>query len=126
MRNFIAMDSEKEREEQLDAIIGKALGEEPGPPIPQNFTELFIRRVERQAAWHELLTDFSVKLLVVVGSLAVFAGVYLWLIPASVVPFLSGFLGSWKLLAGVGVILGFTFFTDQVFLRYLFRRRSSR
>jgi hypothetical protein len=116
------MKLERESFDELDALIDGALREEPGRAVPAGFTDLFIRRVKKRMMWHELLTDFSFKMALVLGVLALFTGIYFLVIPRDSNMILSYLSRSWQAVIAVSVVLVFTFFTDQVFLKYFFRR----
>jgi hypothetical protein len=118
------MNTEKEKFDELDALIGEAMHSEPGKRIPGNFTDVFIRKVQRRIMWRELLTDFSFKLAIVVFSLTVFAGIYYFVILKDSAVLITFVKGSWKLISGIAVVILFTVVTDQVFLKYLFRKRQ--
>jgi hypothetical protein len=116
------MNMQQERFDELDQLIGAALKEEPGQRIPDNFTGYFIRRVKRRLMWQELLTDFSAKMAVVLFALALFAGIYFLVIPDHAGTLLWQIVRSWQAVAAIGVVLLFTFLTDQVFLKFIIRK----
>lgn len=118
------MNTEKKKYDDLDVLINTAMHAEPDARLTAGFTDLFIRKIQRRIVWRELLTDFSFKMGIVLLVLGVFAAIYFFVMvkdPAVLVSFISG---SWKIIAAVSVVVLFTFLTDQVFLKYLFRNRQ--
>ena len=67
--NFAEM--ETELDSKLDGMIDKALREPPDYIIPDSFTEELVRKLEKQLAWKELLSEFGLKSGLVLASLGI-------------------------------------------------------
>lgn len=70
------MNREKEKFDDLDALIGEAMQAAPEAGLSGSFTDRFIQKVRRRMMWQELLTDFSFKMGIVLFVLGVFAAIY--------------------------------------------------
>lgn len=114
-----------DKREELKAILDEALQEFPEIHLPPAFTDRLIRKIETRLAWRDLLAEFGLKLGLVIGALAILAIVLLIPGKKQEVSALAFVVRNWFLVAAIACIFLFTFFFDQVFLRFLFRRNKS-
>lgn len=115
---------DKEKLDNLDALIDAAMRAEPERHLTGSFTDRFIQKVQRRILWLELITDFTFKMGVAMLALALFGAIYYFVMVKDVKVLLSFLSGCWKIIAAAGVVILFTFFTDQVFLKYILRTRQ--
>ena len=115
------------KSENLDQLIDKALSTPPEWEMPDTFTECLMQRLEKRIALRDILFDFGLKIAILIGVIFILAVVlYLtnWdkplddivlvrLILENIVPIAMGLVG-----------IAFTFFIDQVLLRFFSRRRD--
>ncbi|HUW07912.1 MAG TPA: hypothetical protein VMW01_16860 [Williamwhitmania sp.] len=114
--------------DNLDQLIDQALSAAPEFDIPASFADRVVARIERQIAWRQLLLDFGLKVLVVVGVLIVLGGTLFWAnMDKSLqsIEWLSFFTHNLVPIGEVVLATFFTFFVDQVVLKYFMHRRSS-
>jgi len=111
-----------EKRNELKAILDDALREFPDIQLPPTFTDRLMQKLEKKLAWHELFAEFGMKIGLVIGALAVLTAVLIFPCKNSDVPIFSYLVRNWHIVATLTVIFLFTFFFDQVFLRFLFRR----
>ena len=111
----------------IDQQIAHALSTPPAFEMPDTFTERFMQRLEKRIALRSILVDFGLKVLVLVGVLLVFAAVSYVINwgkkPEEIMPvnfLLENIVPVSMVLVGVA----FTFFIDQVLLRYFLRRHN--
>ena len=111
-----------EKHDELKAILDETLQEFPDIRLPDSFTDILIKKLEKRLAWQELLAEFGLKTGLVIGALAVLGAVLFFPVKSSGLPVFTSLAANWQIMAVLAVILLFTFFFDQVFLRFLFRR----
>ncbi len=114
--------------DNIDQLIDQALSAAPEFDIPASFADRVVARIERQIAWRQLLLDFGLKVLVVVGVLVVLGGTLFWAnMDKSLqsIEWLSFFTRNLVPIGEVVLATFFTFFVDQVVLKYFMHRRSS-
>ena len=114
--------------DNIDQLIDQALSAAPEFDIPASFADRVVARIECQIAWHQLLLDFGLKVLVVIGVLVVLGGTLFWAnMDKSLqsIEWLSFFTRNLVPIGEVVLATFFTFFVDQVVLKYFMHRRSS-
>ncbi|MBE0646475.1 MAG: hypothetical protein IH596_01705 [Bacteroidales bacterium] len=118
------MNAENERFAELEALITEALKEKPERELSLTFTDTLLRRVEKRLTWRELIREFAVKTGIVVGALIILALCLYFPMRESTNPFLLMVVDNWKLVTGVGFLILFTFFSDQVLLKFYHRPQA--
>ncbi len=113
-----------DKRDELKAILDEALQEFPDIQLPSAFTETLISKLERKLEWRELLAEFGLKIGLVVGALAILTAVLFFPDKNSDIPVFTYLLQNWQVVTALAAIFLFTFFFDQVFLRFLFRRNK--
>lgn len=122
--NFFKMNNDKPGD-GLNHLIDEALHEFSDPPFRDDFTETLITRLQEKLAWQELILNFSLKIILVLGALGILTGIlYLTYRPQDL-PFLANLTGGWKPVAALSTLLFFTFLFDQIVLPTLFRKKRT-
>ncbi len=106
-------------EDFLDRLILEALEQKPDEQLPAEFTGRLVSRYERKTAFRELLVEFGMKTALVAGSLLVLAGFLFLPMKESLHAYLLLAAGYWQIITGIVLVILFTFFIDQVLLRFL-------
>jgi len=113
--------------DNFDQLIDQALSADPEFDIPALFAEKVVTRLERQLAWRQVLLDFGLKVLVVIGVLAVLCGTLYWANADKSlqnIEWFSFFIHNLVPISEAVMATFFTFFVDQVVLRYFMNRRK--
>lgn len=106
-------------------LIDEALHEFSDPPFRDDFTETLLTRLQKKLAWQELILNFSLKIILVLGTLGILTGIlYLTYRPQDL-PLVANLTGAWKPVVTVASLLFFTFLFDQILLPTLFRKKKS-
>ncbi|TSA26065.1 MAG: hypothetical protein D4R67_08670 [Bacteroidetes bacterium] len=108
---------------ELDALILETLKEKPERELPLTFTDTLLRKVERQLTWRELVREFAVKTGIVTGTLLVLILCLILPVRETTNPFLLLLADHWKIVSGVIFLILFTFFSDQVLLKFYTKQR---
>ena len=110
---------------ELDDLITEALKEKPERELSLSFTDTLLEKVERRLRWQELLQAFAVKTAIVAGTFIIILVSLLFLSRASENSFLILLKSNWQIITGTGILVLFTFFADQVILKYYTKNRES-
>ncbi|MFH1160134.1 MAG: hypothetical protein V1733_04215 [bacterium] len=102
----------------LDALILETLKEKPEWELSLSFTDTLLQKVERRLRWRELLREFALKVGIVAGALIIL--LLCLIFPAREVsrPILTLVTANWQLVTGFSLLVLFTFFSDQVLLKF--------
>lgn len=120
--NFFQMNNDKPGD-GLNHLIDEALHEFSDPPFRDDFTETLLTRLQKKLEWQELILNFSLKIILVLGTLGILTGIlYLTYRPQDL-PLVANLTGAWKLVVTVASLLFFTFLFDQILLPTLFRKK---
>jgi hypothetical protein len=118
--NFAEM--ETELDSKLDGMIDKALREPPDYIIPDSFTEELVRKLEKQLAWKELLSEFGLKSGLVLASLGIMTICLIYPAKNDPAPFIQWVANNRFILSGIIGVGIFTFIFDQMVLKYMFKK----
>lgn len=110
---------------ELDRMILKALKESPERELSITFTDTLLKRVERRLTWRELIREFAIKTGIAAAALIILALVLIFPAKGSESPFIQMVADNWKLVSGIGFLILFTFFSDQVVLKFFTRERAA-
>jgi hypothetical protein len=111
-------------EKQVDEILDEALTSFPDMRLPASFTDRLVHKVEVRLKWTVLLSEFGLKIALVVAILALL-GAALFFPSRSTETNLPSIVVQYRYsVAGIAFIAFFTFLFDQVVLRWLFFRRG--
>lgn len=120
--NFFQMNNDKPGD-GLNHLIDEALHEFPDLPFRDDFTEKLLTRLQKKLEWQELILNFSLKIILVLGTLGILTGIlYLTYRPQDL-PLVANLTGAWKPVVTVASLLFFTFLFDQILLPTLFRKK---
>jgi hypothetical protein len=117
------MNPENDHLKELDALITEALKEKPEWELSLSFTDTLLRKVEKRLTWRELIREFAMKTGIVAGSLVVLLVCLIFPLRESLNPFLLLIVEHWQLVTGAGFLILFTFFSDQVLLKFFSKQR---
>lgn len=112
------MGRENEQMNELDRLIREALKEKPEWELSLTFTDTLLEKVEKRLWWREVIQAFAMKTAIVVGTLAILLVILILPSRDTSNPFLTLLLDNWQLVTGIGLLVLFTFFSDQVLLKY--------
>ena len=112
------MGPEKEQMNELDRLIQEALKETPEYELSLTFTDTLLEKVEKRLWWQEVIQAFAMKTAIVVGTLAIIFVILILPSRDTSNPFLTLLLDNWQLVTGICLLVLFTFFSDQVLLKY--------
>lgn len=112
------MNAENDRFNELEALITEALKEKPERELSLTFTDTLLRRVQKQLTWRELIREFAMKTGIVAGSLIILAICLIFPLKESTNPFLLMVVHNWQFVTGIALLILFTFFSDQVLLKF--------
>ncbi len=112
------MGPEKEQMNELDRLIQEALKEKPEWELSRTFTDTLLEKVEKRLWWREVIQAFAMKTAIVVGTLVILLIILILPSRDTSNPFLTLLLDNWQLVTGIGLLVLFTFFSDQVLLKY--------
>lgn len=117
------MNIENDRINELEVLIMEALKENPDRELSLTFTDTLLQKVEKRLTWRELIREFAVKTGIAAAALIILATCLFLPVRESTNPFLVMVFDNWQLIAGVGFLILFTFFSDQVLLKFYTRQR---
>ena len=112
------MGPEKEKMNELDRLIQEALKEKPEYELSLTFTDTLLEKVEKRLWWREVVQAFAMKTAIVVGTLVILLVILILPSWDTSNPFLTLLLDNWQLVTGICFLILFTFFSDQVLLKY--------
>lgn len=118
------MNPENNPYKELEALITEALKEEPERELSLNFTDTLLKKVQKQLTWRELLREFAMKTGIVAGSLIILFLCLIFPSRETTNPFLLMVRDNWQFISAVGFLILFTFFSDQVLLKFYTKVRS--
>lgn len=110
------------KNEELDQIIEKSFGTEPGFQLPADFAQKVAFSVVRRQQWKADLREYFYLLAVVVSLLAVVFGFYYFVDKELITRLFSWLSENIIQVVFAAFVLNFVFFADRVLLRLLFNR----
>lgn len=117
------MSPENDRFSELEALITDALKEKPERELSLSFTDTILKRVEKQLTLRELIREFAMKTGIAAVALIILAVCLTFPNRESANPFLLLVRDQWQIVTGAGFLILFTFFSDQVLLKFYTRQR---
>lgn len=118
------MNTAEDRFKELEFLIEEALKEKPERELSLTFTDTLLEKMARRLTWRELMREFAVKTAIVAAALIILVICLIFPARESTNPFLLLILDHWELVSGAGFLILFTFFSDQVLLKFYSRERS--
>jgi len=118
------METKKELFDPMDKLIQEALQTPPEFTIPPSFTDKLVAKVGKRIVFNEIFMEFSLKIGLVLGALAILVLFLLFPFPTrETTSPVFDFIGNyWQIASSVVIVIFFTYFFDQVFMRFIFRR----
>lgn len=104
---------------ELDRLLHNALSSDDALKIPSGLADLTIQKLERKLVLRELIFELSIKISIVIGSLAILATVFALLNGTGVLTGLYvRFINNWQIIASVLLLVFITIIIDQVVVRF--------
>lgn len=112
----------KDLKDNLDGRIDDALRQPPDFIIPVSFTGNLVKRLEKQLAWKELLSEFGIKIALVAGALIVLLICLIFPAKNDPLPWIDWIARNRFTVAGLIGVGMFTVIIDQFLLKFMFRK----
>ncbi|MEI8005135.1 MAG: hypothetical protein WCI48_02940 [Bacteroidota bacterium] len=112
----------KEFKEDIDSMIADSLRQPPDFIIPASFTENLVKKLEKQLAWKELLSEFGLKAGLVLAALIVMLICLVFPAKNDPVPWLDWIAKNRFIVTGLIGVVMFTVLFDQILLKFMFRK----
>ncbi len=112
----------KECKEDIDSMIDDSLRQPPDFIIPASFTDKLVKKLEKQLAWKDLLSEFGIKTGLVVAALVVMLICLIFPAKNDPVPWLDWIARNRFIVTGLIGVLMFTILFDQILLKFMFRK----
>jgi len=110
---------EQKEDSELDGIIRNVLSANDNLIIPPLLSEKTIRKLGKKILLRELVVELYLKVGLVLGSLAMLAGVFLWINGSGVLTNLyNHFINNWRIITSLLFLVFITIHIDQVGLRF--------
>jgi len=106
-------------------MISEALKAEPDLSLSSTFTDKLVGKVKRYLVWKELFTEFAMKIGLVAGTFIVLGICLIFRSPIEINPVILFLFKNKQIIIVLGILILFTYFIDQVLLRYFFRKKIS-
>lgn len=119
------MNAADDRFNELEALITEALKDKPERELSLTFTDTLLEKVAKRLTWRELIREFAMKTGIAAAALIILAICLFFPVRDSTNPFLLMVFSHWQLVTGAGFLILFTFFSDQVLLKFYTRKRTS-
>jgi len=115
----------KEFNENLDGLIDDALRQPPDFIIPDTFTSLLVKKLEKQLAWKELLSEFGLKAGLVIAALIIMVTCLVFPAKTDPLPWINWIARNRFMVTGLIGVGIFIVLFDQILLKFLFRRTGN-
>ncbi len=112
----------EEFNKNMESIIDDSLRQPPDFILPDDFTEKLVKKLEKQLAWQELLTEFGLKTGLVLLALIVMGICLVFPAKTDPAPLIQLIVGHRAIVCGIIGIALFTFIFDQVVLKYMLKK----
>lgn len=116
---------EDKTHKDAEKLLDEVLMAEPDFTLPDNFAAMLAENVARRFAWEQYLKEFLIYLAVIVGIVAIWAGMALFWYGADWKEWLNFLTTNITLVAGINFLLVFVLFADRVLLRYFMYKSSA-
>jgi len=112
----------KDFREDLDSMLDNSLRQPPDFIIPASFTDDLVKKLEKQLAWKELLSEFGIKAGLVIAALLIMVICLIFPARNDPAPWLDWIARNRFLVTGLIGVAVFTVVFDQILLKFMFRR----
>jgi hypothetical protein len=104
---------------EIDKIINNALSSDDSLMIPHGLSEKVIIQLEKKIILKELILELSLKIGLVLGSLCLLAGVFVWIYGNAVITNLYAFfITNRQIIISILLLVFITTLFDQIGLRF--------
>lgn len=110
--------------DEMDQLINQALKEEPEFSLPADFANRVSRKVGDRMLRKQLITEYALKIGVIVVPFLILAGIWFFVSPKTVQSWLSNPVGEYLPYILLILLVAFIVFADQVVLRFFLLRRK--
>ncbi|MBA7533570.1 hypothetical protein ES705_25811 [subsurface metagenome] len=113
------MSQEQIIHKELGKLIHDALITSDELNIPSGLTDKTIRKLEKKFLLRELVLELSFKVGLILGSLAVLTGVFVWIYGSAVLTRMyTFFVNNWQIITSLLLLIFITILIDQIGLRF--------
>jgi len=119
------MKTEQKALTELDALIEEVLCRDEEAAIPDGFTDRMLKAMEKRIFLQEMIMEFGYKCLIAMGALLVFILIFFFVSVKELTLLRSYLIHNWSFMAAILGVGFFILFADQVFLKYLFKKRQT-
>jgi hypothetical protein len=109
---------------EMDQLIQQVLKEEPEFSLSTDFADRVSRKVGDRMLKRRLITEYALKIGVIVVPLLVLAGIWFFVSPETIQGWLTNPAGEYLPYILLIVLVAFVVFADQVVLRFFLLRRK--
>jgi hypothetical protein len=107
-----------------DKLLDEVLMAEPSYTLPDNFAGMLAEKVGRRFSWEQYIKEFLIYLAVILGIIAVSAGMAFVWYEANWQEWLDFLMTNATWVAGINFLVVFILFADRVLLRYFLDKAS--
>ena len=119
MNKFVKMAQEHIKNNELDRLMRNVLASNNDLMIPQGLSEKIILQLKKRVLLQELILELSYKVGLVLGSLVVLAGIFVWINGSNVLASLyTHLVNNWQPITSLLLLVFITVLIDQVGLRF--------
>lgn len=108
-----------------DKLLDEVLLAEPEFTLPDNFAGMVAEKVGQRFAWEQYVKEFLIYLAVIVGIVAVSAGMALIWFEADWKAWFNFLTSNMAMVAAANFLLVFILFADKVLLRYFMYKSTT-
>ena len=112
----------KDLKESIDSMIDDSLRQPPDFDIPASFTDDLVKKLEKQLAWKELLSEFGLKAGLVLAALLIMVGCLIFPAKNDPIPWIDWIARNRFMVTGLIGVVMFTLLFDQILLKFMFRK----
>jgi|SRR5665648_220459 len=113
---------EQIKDNQLDKVIRNVLASNDDLTVPTGLPDKIVRIIEKKVLLRELILELSFKTGIILGSLTILAGVFVWMNGTDVLNNLyTQFTDNWQIITSLLLLVLITTLIDQVGLKFYSR-----
>lgn len=113
------MTPEQLKNRELDNLVRNVLLSDDNLMIPSGLADSVFRKLEKRMLLRELVLELSIKIGIVLGSLAILTGVFVWFKgPAVITSLYTQFINNWQTILSLLLLVLVIALIDQVGLKF--------
>lgn len=113
------MEREEIQNDELDRLLDHVLTSDDTLKVPLGLSDKILIKIEKRLLMKELILELFLKLGIVLGSLALLAGIFIGLKGTAVfTPLRSLLMNNWQLVTSTLLIVFITVLIDQIGLKF--------